>query len=327
MSELVMAATYPEAEAAETAPSPTRTTLTTAAPSVEPVESWDQVLARFDGIMPEVPAKSKNFAYDDFRTSLTGHLETAGLKVDEVPSVYKPASYNVVLASEAALANSRFFLKLSRSPFSAASPPKVYITNHARMHESARGKRKWVELTPTFLGNDPALLVTLPDGSDAEDDAPPQDYDDESPARPAPPPVAPATLTLVTVIPKFAKETSLNEAETMAQRVAREFEQYVIGEDGKTYSPFGLYTKKARAESTLWKANAKHNNALFGERCKMYVYIREVADVPPHEVKTNAMDMRTQAMVATADERKSNKSGCCFWTTKAQEIYQRLTSE
>ena len=171
--------------------------------------------------------------------------------------------------------------------------------------------------------------MTLPDGSDAEDDAPPQDSDsdDESPARPAPPPVAPATLTLVPVIPKFDKETSLNEAETMAQRVVREFEQYVIGEDGKTYSPFGLYTKKARAEDAGWKANASKNNALFGERCKMHVYIREVADVPPHQVKTNAMDMRTQAMVATADERNSNKSGSSFWTTKAQEVCQRLTRE
>ena len=297
-----------------------------------PLRTWPAAIARFDSILssPAVPAKpdsrtkGNGFDASNFTRAVTENLERNGLKKEsDTPASDTPAQYNVVMAAEAQFSSAKFFLKKSRHAFGPQNKPKIYVTSHERMHDQARKKRRWMEISVTMLGNDPAYLLDQSSGSSDND----EEYQDDGAVAATSTrrrtPAAPASLTLVPKIPSVRATAD----ETVAEITVREFEQYVEF-DGKYYSPFGLYTKEARMADPNWQASAETNNGgTFSERCKMYVYIRHVCSgQSPHDIKTGAQDMRNQAMAATSEERKAlgpaERNG--YWYEKAASLYASI---
>ena len=293
-----------------------------------PVRTWDECIARFDSLLgsslpanPNTKSQKNKFVASDFNLAMTTSLETYGLKKDsETVDGGAKAAYNVVLASEAQFAHTKFFIKRSRTAFSDEHMPKIYVTCHDRMHQAARKKSKWLEVGVTMLGDDPAYLQDCSDGSSDSDD----DYRQRAPAPSASrrTPAAPTQLTLVPKVPDIRATAE----STVAQLIVREFEQYVEGDDSKYYSPYGLYTKAARTAEPSWKAGADNNNSgTFGERCKMYYFVKEMhKDEDPGDIRTGGAEMRNSAMRATQAERSAltaqEKPG--FWWAKAHALYE-----
>jgi hypothetical protein len=175
-------------------------------------------------------------------------------------------------------------------------------------------KAGFLKVELKFLRNNLSLPKRLADPTAIDEDADEDEDDVEMSDR-----LAPLLLLLAPVVPDLPRAST----ESMALYTVREYEEFVVW-NGKTYSPYWMYTKEARAADPNWHSgvDAKKNQGNYSERCKAFVGVC-LSPMLPESNGAGATALKALALELTKEERSalSKPELAGFWSKKALALY------